>query len=309
MSTRTTHTTEQKKRKIAALGAFLAAFGGVCWGLSGSMGQFLFTREAMDSRWLVPIRLGLAGIILLLYSAVRWPGKVFEPWKRHQDRLELVIYGLLGVSFCQFLYFLTIQLSTAGVATILQDLAPVMILVVSCLTGHRKPKVRELIAIFLALAGVTLITTHGDLTPAVSIYALLTGILSAFCVTIYNVVPGRLMKQYPVLLLQGWAFLMGSIVIGLIFHPWTYHYVPSAMGLFGIAFVVLVGNVLAFPCYMMGVKIIGPEKGVLYGFAEPLTAALIATFLLHSPFTIWDAFGFAAVFGMMVLISIKEKDA
>lgn len=33
-------------------------------GVSGCMGQYLFTREGMDSTWLVPIRLFLAGLIL-----------------------------------------------------------------------------------------------------------------------------------------------------------------------------------------------------------------------------------------------------
>ena len=37
-------------------GAILTTLGGICWGLSGSMGQYLFTRQGMDSRWLVPIR-------------------------------------------------------------------------------------------------------------------------------------------------------------------------------------------------------------------------------------------------------------
>ena len=35
-------------------GAILTTLGGICWGLSGSMGQYLFTRQGMDSRWLVP---------------------------------------------------------------------------------------------------------------------------------------------------------------------------------------------------------------------------------------------------------------
>ena len=29
--------------------------GAACWGVSGCMGQYLFTREGMDSTWLVPI--------------------------------------------------------------------------------------------------------------------------------------------------------------------------------------------------------------------------------------------------------------
>ena len=45
-------------------GACLTMGGAACWGVSGCMGQYLFTREGMDSTWLVPIRLFLAGLIL-----------------------------------------------------------------------------------------------------------------------------------------------------------------------------------------------------------------------------------------------------
>ena len=58
------NTAEGNKRPVA--GAICAAAGGVCWGLSGTMGEFLFQHEGMDSRWLVPIRLGTAGVILLI---------------------------------------------------------------------------------------------------------------------------------------------------------------------------------------------------------------------------------------------------
>ena len=44
-------------------GALMAAGGGVCWGISGTMGQYLFTHEAMQTTWLIPIRLSLAGLI------------------------------------------------------------------------------------------------------------------------------------------------------------------------------------------------------------------------------------------------------
>ena len=47
-------------------GALLTLLGGICWGLSGCVGQFLFTHEGMDSRWLVPVRLGIAGVLLLV---------------------------------------------------------------------------------------------------------------------------------------------------------------------------------------------------------------------------------------------------
>lgn len=299
-TTRSSHSTNYLK------GAILAALGGICWGLSGSMGQFMFNDLGMDSKWLVPIRLGLAGIILLAYACVRDRQFVLQPWKNRADAIELLIYGIFGVSFCQFLYFLTIQLSTAGIGTILQDLSPIMILAVTCIMQRRAPVLREVSAILLALAGVFLITTHGSFTDfAVPPAALLTGVLCAVCVTVYNMVPVRLIKKYPVYLLQGWSFLIGSILIALIFQSWTIEYTPNLMGLFGIAFVVIVGNVLAFTLYMLGVKYIGPDKAILYGFAEPICAAVIGVLFLGSPFTMWDLVGFAAVFGMLALISRK----
>lgn len=289
-------------------GAILTLAGGACWGVSGSMGQYLFTTQGMDSRWLVPMRLGIAGFILLTACYIRTGKRIFDPWKTRRDRRDLILYGLAGVSFCQFFYFLTIQLSSAAVGTIMQDLSPVMILLVSCFLARRHPTLREIIAILLALAGVFLITTGGNPEHIhLSAGAVLAGIMSAVCATIYNMVPGNLMKRYSVFLLQGWAFLMGGIFFALVFHIWTAHYIPTAMGWFGVAFVVLVGNVMAFPLYISGIGCIGPEKGILYGFSEPVTAAILTATVLGGTFTFWDGVGFALIFLMLVLISTPGK--
>lgn len=285
-------------------GAFLTMFGGACWGISGCIGQYMFTYEGMDSRWLVPIRLGIAGILMLVYCYHKSGKAIFLPWSNHKDRRDLIIYGLFGVSFCQFFYFATIQLSNAAIGTILQDLSPIMILIAGCCMEKRRAKPLELAAIGFALLGVFLLSTHGNLSNlTISVSALITGILSAVCVTIYNVTPKRLLQKYPVALLQGWAFFMGSVFFSLVFRPWSYHYTPSWIGILGIAFVVLIGNVFAFTCYMKGVNMIGPAKSILYGFSEPAVAAIISFTVLGSPFSIYDLFGFIAMFIMLVCVS------
>ena len=71
--------------------------------------------------------------------------------------------------------------------------------------------------------------------------------------------------------------------------------------------VVLIGNVMVFPCYMTGVRLIGADKAILYGFSEPVSAAIIGSAFLGSPFTLWDGLGFVLVFAMMVLTSISAK--
>lgn len=168
-------------------GALMAAGGGICWGISGTMGQYLFTHEAMHTTWLIPIRLALAGLLLFTYWLVKDRKLLFAPWRQRGSAVMLVLYGVLGVSMSQFLYFLTIQFSNAAVGTIMQDLSPVMVLLVACAAARRKPRLYELVSIVLALLGVTLLTTHGDLTTfAVSPVALIAGVGSAVCVTVYN---------------------------------------------------------------------------------------------------------------------------
>lgn len=176
-----------------------------------------------------------------------------------------------------------------------------------CIAARRAPSWKEAVAVPLALFGVFLITTHGTFSKTtVPPAALLTGVLCACAVTVYNVGPVRLLSRFPVFILQMWAFLLGGAVSSFVFQPWHYGYIPNIYGYIGIAFVVIVGNVIAFTSYMTGVSLIGPEKSILYGFSEPVSAAIIAVICLGSTFTVFDALGFAAVFAMMALISYRN---
>ena len=102
---------------------------------------------------------------------------------------------------------------------------------------------------------------------------------------------------------------MGGVAFSFVFRPWQSSYQPNLIGILGIAVVVLIGNVLAFCCYMQGVKWIGPQRASLYSFAEPVTAAALSTWLLGSPFTGWDALGFVCIFVMLVLLSLRKDPA
>lgn len=289
-------------------GALLTTLGAACWGLSGSMGQYLFTVQKMDSRWLVPIRLGLAGIILLIYSMFKNKKEVMLPWKTKKSAGIMLIYGLIGVSFCQFFYFLTIELSTAAVGTILQDLAPIFILIFTCIFSRRFPQKIEVGSITMALVGVFFITTHGNLSSmTVPSKALLAGVLSGMCVAVYNILAPKL-SNIPVFVIQGWSFFLGGVTGAIGFRIWEFKYIPNIYGIIGIIFVVVVGNILAFNLYVSGVQLIGPNKAILYSFAEPITATIISTTVLGSVFSIYDAVGFLMIFIMLWLITVKENE-
>ncbi len=108
-------------------------------------------------------------------------------------------------------------------------------------------------------------------------------------------------------LLGTFLALFGGMLLGIIFKPRNYDYKPTAMGYFGIAFVVIVGNVIAFSAYMSGANLVGPVKGVLLGFSEPVTAAILTIVCFHNKFTGFDMVGMALIFLMQVFLNVKPK--
>lgn len=118
-------------------GMVLTLAGGTMWGFSGTCGQFLMQTKGLTSNWLVPIRLFTAGLLLLLLCYLREGKKIFQVWKR--DAAGILIFGILGMSMCQYTYFTAIGASNAGTATVLQYIGPVLIMVWLSLKNRALP--------------------------------------------------------------------------------------------------------------------------------------------------------------------------
>ena len=107
-----------RKKDNAVRGMLLTLVGGTLWGFSGTCGQFLMQTKGVTSNWLVPIRLLLAGALLLFICWLKDGRGVFRIWI--QDAASILIFGILGMSMCQYTYFTAIGASNAGTATVLQ---------------------------------------------------------------------------------------------------------------------------------------------------------------------------------------------
>ena len=109
-----------EKQKIR--GFLFALFGGILWGFSGTCGQYLFTFEDLDSEWLTVTRMLFSGIILLGVSAISHREEMTAVWKNKKDAIRLVLFAILGLTNCQYMYLTAIAYSNAGTATVLQYL-------------------------------------------------------------------------------------------------------------------------------------------------------------------------------------------
>ena len=161
-------------------GILITLSGGACWGLSGCFGQYLFQEKGITAEWLVTIRLTCAGLLLILLGLILTKRRMGDVWKQKADRNLLLLFAFAGMLTCQYTYFAAIQHSNAGTATVLQSLGPVVILAYICLRGKRLPTKLEAGAIFFALLGVFLLSTHGDIhSMTITTLALIFGLGAA----------------------------------------------------------------------------------------------------------------------------------
>lgn len=295
----------QKKRIV---GIIITLIGGAFWGLSGACGQYLFEYKGASAKWLVPIRLVIAGFVMLAYFLVKDKKTALSVWKTKRNAIDVIVYGLAGLMLCQYTYFATIESSNAGTATVLQYVAPVMIMIVVCIMEKKIPKIVEIVAIICALTGIFLIATHGNVHQLViSKETLFYGMISATAIVVYNLQPKNLMKQFSTPLLLAWGMSIGGSILFLIFKPWKYSPIIDMGTIFALIAIILLGTIFSFSFYMQGVKLIGPTHASLYACVEPVAAAILSSVWLKAPFTLIDLIGFAFIISTIFILTLVGK--
>ena len=298
---------EQQKTKRTAGICFTLA-GGICWGLSGCFGQYLFQQKGITAEWLVTVRLVLAGILLILTGLILTKKRMGEIWKNSADTKRLFVFSVFGMLTCQYTYFAAIQYSNAGTATVLQSLSPLLILGIVCLKEKRLPHKLEAGAIFCALLGVFLLSTHGDIrSMSITVPALLFGLGAAAGAAAYNLLSGDLLRKYGVYAVVGYAMFIAGVVMLPFVRPWSYPILFDQGTILATAGVVVIGTAVAFSLYLKGVSLVGPFMGSLLGMVEPITAVLISLLFLHAGFQMMDLVGFVLILGTVVALSLRSK--
>ena len=175
--------TEAQKYK----GMIFAIIGGIFWGLAGVFGQYLFVNHGLNAKWLVSVRLLLAGVMLLIPVMIKEKKQVFALWKEKKNIPTIFLFAIFGMGLCQLAYYTAVQFSNAGTATVIQYTGPAMIMVYFCIRYRRKPQFLQVLALIMAMAGVFLLATKGDVTSLnISPTALVWGILSAIALAAYK---------------------------------------------------------------------------------------------------------------------------
>jgi len=291
-------------------GLLLVITGAIFWGISGTAAQRLFQQYAIDVNWLVTTRLLVAGFLLLIVRSFgKERSQVFQIWRNKKSATQLIIFGLFGILAAQYTYMASIHHGNAAVATLLQYLAPVMIIVYLIVRKLSKPTGRDLLMVCLALIGCFFLLTNGSLSQlSVPMVAIVWGVASGVTVAFYTLYAVSLLKQYDSLVIMGWAMLIGGTALSFIHPIWRMDFssLTSEAYLY-LVFVIIFGTMLAFWFYIASLHSLSPKETSLLGSIEPLASVLTMVFWLKEPFGFFQWIGSACIVGVVLLLALSKK--
>jgi len=293
-------------------GLFFVITGAIFWGIGGTVTKKLFQQYAIDVNWLVTTRLLISGLLLLL---VQFFGKdrsqILGVWKNKRAAIQLIIFGLIGMLCVQYTYMASIKNGNAAVATLLQYLAPVMIIIYLILRRQSVLTRKDLITVSLALIGCFFLLTNGSFSQlSVPPLAIIWGILSGLALAFYTLYAVPLLKQFDSLVIVGWAMIIGGFALSFLHPPWQMDFKSLSLEAYlYLIFVIIFGTMIAFWFYIESLQSLSPKESSLLGSVEPLAAVLTTVFWLKDTFGIFQWLGTTCIILMIFLLAFNKDSS
>lgn len=294
-------------QRYKGIGLILA--GAMLWGASGPMMEWLLGHFAISVPFFLTIRLIVAGLLVLLVVRLQ-KGEVFTIWKDPAWRRRLIIFGIFGMLAVQFTFVATIEASNATVATLLQFIGPVYIILFVSWKLKKRPPVYQVVGMLGTLAGLVLLLTNGNLSQLViSGEALFWGVTVGIAFAIYTVYPARLMQEWGVLSVVGWGMVIGGVTLGVASRVWMSDEWSALLDptVIAMTLAIIVVGTVAFILFLSSMNYITAVETSILSSMEPLTAMVISFFWFSQLFGPLQYVGMAIMLVFITWLTIAGE--
>lgn len=289
-------------------GLIFALLAGILWGITGPLGEYLFKNKGIVPEWLVPYRMLVTGLLMLSALYMKKRGKIFDVWKSGKDAIQMIVYGIAGMMTVQYSFFVAVQVSNGGTATVLQYTNPVMIVLYYTLFKRIRPTRREVLSVFMVLAGIFLLSTNGNIhTLVITPMGLIMGLLCGFFSCLYAMLPKNLLMKYDSPVVCGWGMFLGGIVLAVWKQPWRLG-IGADMEVWGLfAVLIVLGTIIPFTMSLSAIPVIGAMYANVLGSIEPVVASLLTFFILGTTFGGFEIVGFALIIATILILTLQKQ--
>jgi len=254
------------------------------------------------------IRFLLASLILtaiILARRTRWP-RAGNEWAL------IAVVGVLQFSLNYGLVFWGEQHIPSGLAAVLQSTFPAFGLVIAHLyLPYERITLPKVIGVLMGIVGVAVIFSDQlNVAGRMALLGSIALVLSAFFGAYGNVlVKAYSQKIDPLVLAAGqMAFgLLPLLVLGILVEgsPFRFHW--TIMAAVSLAYLVVVGSVIAFGLYYWLVRNMQVTTTMLIALVTPVTAVILGLVVLHEHLN-WRLFaGGACIISGLALIVLRKR--
>ncbi|HEO5758107.1 TPA: EamA family transporter [Streptococcus agalactiae] len=287
-------------------GTMMTLAAGLAWGISGISGQYLMS-HGVHVNLLTSLRLLITGIFLLSLARSKQKEHLVAAWKQPKFLKQVLLFSIFGLVLNQYAFLRAIHLTNAGTATVLQYMAPILILSIVCILNRQRPTSFEIIAIAMAILGTYMIATHGKLgSLAITPKGLMWGLGSAITYSIYILLSVKLIHEWGSTIVIGSGMFIGGILFSLVTKAWQYPLQINVMSILAYIGIIGIGTIFAYTFFLKGVSIVGAVKGSLLASVEPVSSVFLTVLVLGEIFYPIDLLGMLFIFLAVTLISYKD---
>ena len=235
------------------------------------------------------LRFAVASLVLFLLTW-KMEGR-FPSVARHQI-LPLFLLGMTGVFSYNIFFFKGLELISAGRAALIIALNPIFITVCAALFFKERLTVLKVTGILISVTGAMIVISRGSLGAVLSEGAG-WGEFYIFCCVLswvaFSLIGKTILSGVTPLVSVTYSAAVGAVALfipayleGVTAHLGGY----TAVVWLNVVYLGVFGTVIGFIWYYEGIKAIGPTKAGLFINFVPVSAIVLAFFILGEPVTL-----------------------
>ncbi|MFS9155513.1 DMT family transporter [Streptococcus infantis] len=297
-----------KYQKNIFKGTIYSLLSGLIWGICGILGEYFFAHYQVSSGWITSMRLLVAGSVVLFLSSFQLRSQLFNIWKNWKNYLPFLAYAILGIFSVQFFFYLCVEYSNATTATILQFISPIFILLYNRIIYKKKASKSAIFYVLIAMIGVFLMATKGDLSKlSITPLALITGLLSALGLMFNVILPQRFAKNYGFVPTVGWGMIIAGLFSNFLYPVYEISFQVDAISILICLTIAFLGTAFAFFLSMKAVSLVSPLVVSVVSASEPLSSAILSVLFLGMVLDGFLVLAMILIIVPMIFLSIEES--
>jgi drug/metabolite transporter (DMT)-like permease len=290
-------------------GIAFAVFGVLAFSLRPILIKLSYAAHPVSPTTLLFLRMVLS---LPFFLAIGWWLRLQQPRLGMRDWANVALLGFLGYYGASFLDFIGLQYVGAGVGRLILFLFPTLVLVLSFAFLHKKPTVRELLALAASYAGIALVVSN-QLSPSsegrLFVFGALLIFTGALLYAVYLVAGSQVVRRLGSMRFTAYSMVVSSIpavVQFLVLESSDALELPAAVWGYAAVLATL-STVLPVFLQAEALKRIGANHFALIGAVGPVSVAMTSALGLDEPFTWMQAVGGLLVIFGVLLVSVKRS--